>query len=509
MKLGKSKDTDIHEPDGIILPGEKVGHGDARSRIRRRDGIILPGEEMGYVDEKGKIRRPDGIFLRGEVVGQVKDGKAAHAEDGIFLPGEEWGYVDEDGNIRQRDGIFLSGRIIGKMRGKNKAATLGYFVLRFKDMEERYEELERQVRSETNKVKYLARVRRMLEYVPKADALGDFDSLMKRLRSLEQEILKVQSEHQQSKEELCRQAEALSTSTDWKATGEALKTLRDKWKQVGNAGKEHEQRLWQRFQAAQDKFYQRRKEHFEKSDRERQENRRKKESLCAKAESLSGSTDWKATGDALKALQKEWKQVGNAGRDYEEQLWQRFRSAQDKFFERRNAFYEQRKREQNENLRRKEQLCTTAESLAHSSDMRAATQKVKELQAQWKTIGHVPRERADDIWNRFRSACDSVFERSREEHERKRAEWESRMHETLSRKRQKVEQLQESIRHDRGNIDRWHDTIYNLRPGGRADEIRYSLESKISDVEDKIRSKQDRIDELEASIRDIESKLRS
>jgi len=100
-------------------------------------------------------------------------------------------------------------------------------------------------------------------------------------------------------------------------------------------------------------------------------------------------------------------------------------------------------------------------------------------------------------------------ERKHEEWERKQQEWREKMHDTLRAKREQASRLRESIDHDEGNISRWRDTIYNLRPGGRADEIRYSLESKISDVEDRISSKQQKLREVEDDIDDIETKLRN
>jgi len=583
----ESKDTNIHKPDDIFSKGKTIGHVDKDSKIYRHDG-----EEMGYVDEDNNVRRPDGIFFRGESVGQIKNEEKAHANDGIIFQGVEWGYVDDNGNIHQKDGIIFRGRVIGKMQGYNKAGALGYYILRFKDLEKNVDQLGQSVRLDENKVKYLGHVRKMLDYVSDADALGDFDMLINKLKRLEEEILNTQAEKRCKKEELCRKAEFLSNSNDWKVTHAALVELQEKWKGIGFAGKEFEDTLWERFRSAQDKFYQYRKVYFEKfnqeqeknckkkealcseaeslststnwkatseamkelqaqwknisfagkeydnvlwcrfkaaldkfyqrrkeyndsMEQEHQQNRRKKEILCSRAESLSLSTDWKSTSEKLKDLQTQWKETGSTGRKYEDDLWRRFRSAQDRFFERRNSFYEKFKSELNENLRLKEHLCESAESLTSSSNLKSAKEEIKVLQAEWKEIGHVPREYADNLWQRFRKACDEVFERAREEYEckhseweRKQTEWRSNLQDAIERKHQQIENLSESIAHDNGLVERWQDTINNLYDGGKADEIRDSLENKISDVEDKIRSKENKVSEMQDVIRDIESKLR-
>jgi hypothetical protein len=490
------KETNIHEPNGI--PSKTVGHVDKDSRIYQ------DGREIGYVDRDKQVHVPDDIFYRGKVVGQIKNENKAYSKDEFMVQSKEWGYVDEDGNIRQKD----SGRIVGKMRGDNRAGALGYYMLRFKNLEERVDQLEQSVYSDSNKVKYLDPVRKMLDYVPNANALGDFDILISRLRRLEGEIISAQAERRYKKEELCRRAEFLSNSTDWKATHVALVELQEKWKEIGFTGKEFEDTLWRRFRSAQDKFYQRRQAYFEELNRKREENRKKKEVLCSEAESLSTSTDWKATSERMKELQAQWKEIGSAGRKYEDDLWRRFRSAQDRFFERRNSFYEKFKSELKENLRRKERLCESAESLTSSNDLKSAKEEIKVLQAEWKEIGHVPREYVENLWQRFRKACDEVFERAREEYERKHAEWRSNLQDAIERKRQQIKNLSESVAHDEGLVERWQDTINNLYDGGKADEIRDSLESKISDVEDKIRSKESRISELQDAIQDMESKLR-
>jgi chromosome segregation ATPase len=100
-----------------------------------------------------------------------------------------------------------------------------------------------------------------------------------------------------------------------------------------------------------------------------------------------------------------------------------------------------------------------------------------------------------------------VFEHARREYEHKQENWRDKMREALARKREQAHRLRESIEHDEGNIERWQNVIDSLRPGGRADEIQADLETRISDVDDRIRSKRVRVEELEESISDIESKL--
>ncbi|MER3438587.1 MAG: hypothetical protein C4346_13925 [Chloroflexota bacterium] len=147
----------------------------------------------------------------------------------------------------------------------------------------------------------------------------------------------------------------------------------------------------------------------------------------------------------MKALQAEWKTIGPCGKEADEALWQRFRAATQSFFERRAAAFQDRDREEQENLRRKEELCAAAEALTYAADPVAATEEAKILQAEWKTIGPVRRDRADALWARFRAACDTIFENAAAERARRRTAWEQKLHDALARKREQLYRLRESI----------------------------------------------------------------
>jgi hypothetical protein len=373
--MADDKNTDIHKPDGIFIAGEKVGHADAESRIRKRDGLIFRGEEIGYIDAEKQVRRPDGIVFKGQVLGKII-GEAVHDRDGLLFDGEKWGYVDGDGNIRQRDGIFFRGRIIGKMRGRNKDAALGFFVLRFKELEDRFEHLEREARQAEHKGRYVGKIRHMLSYVPEYDGLGDFDELIKRLKNLESDLVgELDGKRRQkvnAKEALIAEAERWSYSTDWKSASAELRLLQSRWKAIGRTGVE-EERLWQHFRSSCDRFFQRRSAHFEELNHERARNASLKEELILIAESLRHSDDLKSAAGRVKNLQQQWKGIGPASKDLEPRLWDHFRHACDQVFEASHQEWERKNREWRDRMHdvlraKREQVSRLRGSIEHDEE---------------------------------------------------------------------------------------------------------------------------------------------
>lgn len=144
----------------------------------------------------------------------------------------------------------------------------------------------------------------------------------------------LEAENLKKKTVLCEQAEALSTSTDWVKTADALKKLQAEWKAVGPVSRKKSQAIWTRFRTACDAFFKSRQEDLGKKKDEWAQNLAKKEELCASAEALAESTAWEASAAELKKLQVEWKTIGPVRRNKSEAVWNRFRAAADAFFER-------------------------------------------------------------------------------------------------------------------------------------------------------------------------------
>jgi hypothetical protein len=190
-----------------------------------------------------------------------------------------------------------------------------------------------------------------------------------------------------------------------------LHDIQERWKTVAEAPRAQAQALWHRYRQAADPIQVRVREYFAHRNEERKVHLEKKLTLIERAEALADSTDWIKTAEELKKLQAEWQQIGPVPRQDTRATWKRFREACDRFFTRRNADLAERKETWAANLSKKEALCARAEELAASTDWDRAAAEIRRLQAEWKTIGPVRRNKSEAIWQRFRSACDTFFDR--------------------------------------------------------------------------------------------------
>ncbi|HET9227534.1 MAG TPA: DUF349 domain-containing protein [Thermoanaerobaculia bacterium] len=398
-----ASETEMHEESSTTLESTETAP-------EQMEDTQPHAEELAPTAAEEQARLEAESPLTEEHVAHVES-QSAHDRAELAAEGAHWGHVDEEGNVRLHGTAEEPGRIIGKMKGKSPEAALASFALKFRQITHRVDDLEREMEAQEDKTRFAGRVRTLLGWIPKANALGDFDSLVARLHHFDEAARVQMEENLRRKEEVVSRMEALADSTDWKQTAEVIKSLQAEWKALGAVPRERNDELWQRFRGAGNRFFERRKEHYETQEREHRENLRKKEELCVRAEEVSASDDWKATADALKALQAEWKTIGAVPKEHNEAIWERFRKANDAFFERRQAHFSQADTDLQENLRRKEELVARAEELGDSNDWRVTAESFKALQAEWKAIGPVPKEQNEGIWERFRGAADRFFTR--------------------------------------------------------------------------------------------------
>ncbi len=235
-----------------------------------------------------------------------------------------------------------------------------------------------------------------------------------------------------SKIELCEKAEELLDEKSVTKAFKALQKLHEDWKEVGPVPQDKKDEIWERFKAATDKINQIRREYYAKLEEKQTANLEAKKALCVKAEELvaedySSVNAWQKKSTELSEIFNVWKTIGLANKKDNEEIWQRFRASMDAFFAKKKEFFSTLKDRQTENLERKTQLCIEAEGLMESTEWKNATEQMKKLQEEWKTIGPVPKRHADKIWKRFRAACDTFFNRKNEHFSGRRTEEESNL----------------------------------------------------------------------------------
>ncbi len=203
----------------------------------------------------------------------------------------------------------------------------------------------------------------------------------------------------------------LATPSQWEEKAQEVIALQAKWKTIGYAPQKMNVQIYERFHKACDDFFHKRGEFFKSMKENMSANLEKKRALCEQAEALKDSTDWKATADALAKLQKEWKTIGPVNKRHSNEVWKRFITACDYFFEQRNKAQSSQRSHEQENLERKRAIIDQLGAIGEDTDSEEAAQQVRDLMKQWNGIGHVPIKEKDKIYKRYRNIVDQLFDR--------------------------------------------------------------------------------------------------
>jgi len=270
------------------------------------------------------------------------------------------------------------------------------------------------------------------------EAFYDYIRINQELRDLD---LKKNLE---AKIRLCEKAEELLLEPNIVNAFKVLQELHDQWREIGPVPAEMRVEIWNRFKEATSKINKKHQEYFVGLKNEQKSNLEAKLALCEKAEELTSleihsNKDWSGRSHELMELQKVWKTIGFAPKKDNARIYKRFRDACDAFFNRKREFYGVFKEEQSNNLQLKTDLCVQAESLRESTEWKKTTEELISLQQRWKEIGPVPHKQSDRVWKRFRTACDSFFERKSKHF----SEIDSSFGNNLEKKLELIKQIEE------------------------------------------------------------------
>jgi len=369
---------------------------------------------------------------------------------------DPWGRVADDGTVyvRTADGE----RVIGSWQAGSPDEALAFFTRKFDALETEISLLEQRMAS-TDLAPGQARatITRLTAAVSDANVIGDLPSLRVRLTVLTESIEQRREEHKaardhaknaahEAKERIVAEAERLAVeATHWKASGERMRQLLDEWKVAPRGDRTAEAALWKRLSAARNAFAKRRKAYFATLEEERESIRIRKEELVTRAEELSGSTDWAATATAYRELMRAWKQAGRADRAAEDELWNRFKAAQDAFFKARSEVLDAKDRELRDHVVAKEHLLAEAEKLVPATDARSARASLRGILERWERVGAVPRDAQERLEGGLRR-IEETLRKAEDSH------WRRTNPEALSRARGTVEQIRSAISQLEGQL---------------------------------------------------------
>lgn len=229
------------------------------------------------------------------------------------------------------------------------------------------------------------------------------------------EDLKMKEEENLSKKtELCTKIEGinldeLKTFADWEQATQNIIQIQAEWKSIGFAPQKMNVKIFERFRSACDRFFEQKAAFFKYLKENQNKNLELKKALCEKAEALKDSTDWKATGDILTKLQKEWKTIGPIPKKYSESLWKRFIGACDYFFEQKGKATSSVQSQENENLEKKKNIIEQLKNIA-VEEIDEMAETVRNLAKEWNETGHVPFKEKDKIYAEYRELADKLFD---------------------------------------------------------------------------------------------------
>ncbi|MDR7385378.1 DUF349 domain-containing protein [Promicromonospora iranensis] len=375
---------------------------------------------------------------------------AAHTE------AEKFGRVDDEGNVYVRE--TAGERIVGQFPGVTTEEALALYVRRYLDLaakvglfEARLEQADLSVREIDQTLQKLG------EETAEPAAVGDLDALRTRVETLRGLAAERRAALEEARSAAKAEAVAARTSiveaaekiaaTDpskmqWRPAGEELRSLLDRWKEAQRSGpridRPTEESLWKRFSHARTAFDRERRHFF--ADLEQRNNAAKveKEKLVSEAEALSTSTDWGYTAGAYRDLMTRWKAAGRASRKDDDALWARFRAAQDRFFQARDAENAVIDAEYGENLKVKEELLLEAEALVPVKDLNKAKAALRSIQERWEEAGKVPRGDIQRVEGRLRAVETAVRDADQ-------AQWKRSNPETRARAEGAAAQLEAAI----------------------------------------------------------------
>ena len=401
-------DYDTYTRENLVEAIEKAVKVKSIEKIKRKIGLI----KLAYIKltkEEKESKLKDFLTIEGRKKEDFKPEQDVLEErfnNAFFIYKDNKKKFDDSVENEKQTNLEKKKLIledIKKLIDSNE--ELKYTYDTFKKLQFEWKEIGQVPHTETNNLwqSYHFLVEKFLDKVRINEELRDLD----RKKNFEQCI------------ELCEKAEELIINPSINESYRLLQQYHNEWKEIGNLPLDKKEEVWERFRQASVKVNERRKEYFEKNKVDLQNNLASKSALCEKIEEIvkikiTNSKSWQEATDKVIEIQNLWKTIGTVPPEDKDLVWKRFREAINIFFDNKKEHFEGIKEEYLNNYNLKLAICNQAEALKLSQDWKNVTNDFIKLQNEWKRIGSLPKKQSDELWRKFRKACDYFFDMKQE-----------------------------------------------------------------------------------------------
>jgi hypothetical protein len=321
-----------------------------------------------------------------------------------------------------------------------------------------------------------------------------------------------QKKNLEQKAALCDRVEdiislKIESAKAWEDKSNEILDVQKDWKTIGFAPKKDNNRIYQRFRAACDEFFNRKREFFTEFKEEQLNNLQLKTELCLQAEALKESTEWKRTTEDLINIQKRWKEIGPVPRKYSDQLWKRFRAACDEFFQHKSKHFANVDSQYEDNLQKKLGIISEIETFAPADSVDVNFRALKEFQRRWSEIGFVPIKNKEEIQKKFRDAINKHYDNLKIDDDRKNLLKFTNKLDNISNKPKGFQKLRierektiTKLKQFESDITLWENNIGFFAKNKKSEAMREEVQKRIDETKNKITL-------LEARIKLIDSEL--
>jgi chromosome segregation ATPase len=309
---------------------------------------------------------------------------------------------------------------------------------------------------------------------------------------------------------LCEAAEKLQENPNIVEASRALQQLHDEWAEIGPVARELREDLWNRFKQASSIINKKHQAYFDELHAKENENLEKKQALIQQlkdidVKALKSNKQWEEATEKVQAIQQEWRTIGFAPKKQNQTIYNEYRELCEAFFKAKTSYYKSIRDEFSENLKKKRELVEAAEALKDSTEWTETTNRLIELQQQWKKIGPVARKYSDDLWKKFTAACDAFFEAKREATKEQREQYAQKRAEAKERWAKKVDSMT-----DRQKLVKMYENLVQEIKTAENNILFFTGKSKtanklVEDMRKKIETLKEQLNDLEQKINQLDA----